>query len=502
MKKFKIFRLIKGIIVVLAYLGIGWVAFAKPGWVLLYGIFTVCFGYYLLFICLTPAGSVPLGDREARLPFWQWYGAILLGNFILAVFTIASIIAFLGTGPSLTSGALSYYFSAEVIGQYTLTYWGIYPWSIYTLWGMILAYYTYVKKGVPIYYQICEIGCPKWLQPPLKTFVEATSFSSTWFAFGFVIVAIILLCSYAARLLFHFNHFLLPVMTLSMFCFATPLVSYGWGRRLFKKLATKRVSLFGLYIIVFIILLPLLLIAGFANSYLAAIYPEQVAKFDCVSCYDFFNWAPVADRFAVMYWAWWIIWCPFWGCHIAKISKGRTIRELILGMFSVPILLFVCVQLWGTGWMFAFYTWVRQPDILPVFLLVLATTCLWFIYLLTRQHRFTDFFISGAMPVSSEYKRNRLWLKDASKIFGISKFGPRVAVLILSLIIMHVIGGWYLIQIQLTAVAAFTINLLYWGMQNTFLQFFRDKTWIGNKNIAPLKSAYVGVAKRKYRKGS
>ncbi len=501
MNKLRTFRLIKSILVLFAYMGIGWMAYAKPGWILLYGILTIALGFYLLFICLTPAGSVPLGAREARMPLWQWFGAVLLGNIILLVFTIASIIAYLGTGPAFTDGALSYYFSVDILSQYTLTRWGIYPWSIYTLWGLVLAYYTYVKKGVPLYYQLCELWCPRWMQPPMKTFVEATSFTSTWFAFAFIVVAIILLCSYAAKLLLGFDHLLIPMVTISMFCFASPLFSLHWGRKLFRKLAAKKISLFGLYFIVLMILLPLVLIAGFANSHLASIRPELLVKFDCASCYDFFNLAPIADRFAAMYWAWWILWCPFWGSYVAKISEGRTIRELILGMFSVPLLILACVRLWGTGWMFTFYNWAHQPEILPIFLLSLAALCLWFLFILTCQHRFTSFFVSGVMPVSTEFRKNRLWLKDAPKIYGMSKFGSRVAVLVLTLIIMHAIGGWYIVQIQLTAMAVFTITALYWGMQNTAIQFFIDKTWIGNKNIAPMKSAYVNVAKKKYKKG-
>lgn len=501
MNKLKTFRLIKSILVLFAYMGIGWVAYAKPSWILLYGILTIPLGFYLLFICLTPAGSVSLGRRETRMPLWHWFGVVLLGNIILLAFTIASIIAYLGTGPAFTDGALSYYFSVEILSQYTLTRWGIFPWSIYTLWGLVLAYYTYVKKGVPLYYQLCELSCPRWMQPPIKTFVEATSFTSTWFAFAFVVVAIILLCSYAVKLLFGFDHLLIPMITISMFCFASPLFSLHWGRKLFKKLAAKKMSLFGLYLIVLIILLPLVLIAGFGNSYLASIRPELLAKFDCASCYDFFNLVPVADRFAAMYWGWWILWCPFWGSYVAKISEGRTMRELILGMFSVPLLILACVRLWGTGWMFTFYNWAHQPEILPIFLLSLAALCLWFLFILTSQHRFTSFFVSGVMPVSTEFRKNRLWLKDAPKIYGMSKFGSRIAVLILTLIIMHAIGGWYIVQIQLTAIAVFTITVLYWGMQNTAIQFFIDKTWIGNKNIAPMKSAYVGVTKKKYKKG-
>ena len=37
-----------------------------------------------------------------------------------------------------------------------------------------------------------------------------------------------------------------------------------------------------------------------------------------------------------MYWAWWCSWAPFVGLFIARISKGRTIREFIFGVLVVP----------------------------------------------------------------------------------------------------------------------------------------------------------------------
>lgn len=40
----------------------------------------------------------------------------------------------------------------------------------------------------------------------------------------------------------------------------------------------------------------------------------------------------------VFYWAWWIAWSPFVGTFIARISKGRTIREFVIGVLGVPTL--------------------------------------------------------------------------------------------------------------------------------------------------------------------
>jgi choline-glycine betaine transporter len=43
------------------------------------------------------------------------------------------------------------------------------------------------------------------------------------------------------------------------------------------------------------------------------------------------------STWTVFYWGWWISWAPFVGMFIARISRGRTIRQLILGGFTAPI---------------------------------------------------------------------------------------------------------------------------------------------------------------------
>ncbi len=44
------------------------------------------------------------------------------------------------------------------------------------------------------------------------------------------------------------------------------------------------------------------------------------------------------DAWTMFYWGWWISWCPFVGMFIAKISKGRTIKQFINGTMTAPVL--------------------------------------------------------------------------------------------------------------------------------------------------------------------
>ncbi len=55
------------------------------------------------------------------------------------------------------------------------------------------------------------------------------------------------------------------------------------------------------------------------------------------------------DGWTIFYWAWWIAWAPFVSMFIARVSKGRTIREFMIGVLVAPTLL-------GSFWFSAFGT--------------------------------------------------------------------------------------------------------------------------------------------------
>jgi choline/glycine/proline betaine transport protein len=62
------------------------------------------------------------------------------------------------------------------------------------------------------------------------------------------------------------------------------------------------------------------------------------------------NWQ---GSWTVFYWAWWIAWSPFVGMFIARISKGRTVKEFILGVILIPTLLsFVWMSVFGGSALF------------------------------------------------------------------------------------------------------------------------------------------------------
>jgi glycine betaine transporter len=48
---------------------------------------------------------------------------------------------------------------------------------------------------------------------------------------------------------------------------------------------------------------------------------------------------PFLEKFTLFYWGWWVTWAPYVGVFAARISRGRTVREFVLGMLIVPSLI-------------------------------------------------------------------------------------------------------------------------------------------------------------------
>ena len=100
-----------------------------------------------------------------------------------------------------------------------------------------------------------------------------------------------------------------------------------------KFLSNLNVGIGGVLLLISFILGPTLLILNVftdnLGAYLAAL-PRESFQIGAFNDEPWYGW------WTIFYWAWWIAWAPFTGAFIARISKGRTIKEFITGVMLVP----------------------------------------------------------------------------------------------------------------------------------------------------------------------
>ncbi len=216
----------------------------------------------------------------------------------------------------------------------TFFHWGFHAWGIYSLVGLALAFFAFNRK-LPltirsVFYPLLGdriYGWPGNLIDILA--LLATLFGlATSLGFGVLQVNSGLNFLFGAPVNTGVQVLLIAVIT----GFATLSVVAGLDK------GVRFLSEVNIYIaaaLMFFVLLfgpTLFLLGSFVENlgYYFSVFP---ALSFWTETFEGTNWQ---DGWTISYWGWWIAWSPFVGTFIARVSKGRTIREFVIGVLIVP----------------------------------------------------------------------------------------------------------------------------------------------------------------------
>lgn len=323
--------------------GIGWY----------YVLIVTLFVGFSLFVALSRLGEVRLGrdDEEPEYGLFSWFSMLFAaGMGIGLVFWGAaeplSFFAGEGTIPPTNTGLPEQERAQAAMGQ-TFLHWGLHAWGIYVIVGLAVAYATH-RRGRPI--------SIRWaLEPVLGRR------TNTWIGDVIDITAVVgTLFGVATSLGFGVNQifaglqhigvipegmeWLKIVFVVVITALATMSAASGVDKGI-KMLSNANMALAALLMVAVLILGPTL----FLLRDVVAGIGYYIANFIQLSfqTMPFFGsqGAEWLNGWTVNYWGWWISWSPFVGVFIARISRGRTVREFIVGVLLVPTLVTI---LWFT----------------------------------------------------------------------------------------------------------------------------------------------------------
>lgn len=335
--------LLKSMITILGLALLSWAALLRPDYFLLVGIFTFIPGYLLLALSLTPLGTRTLSSQNA-LPLGVWLWKLIKAQLAVGVLTVGAATAFFGSGPDYVQGQISWSMAVSSIQQGEWI-WGIFPWGIYGIWALLIAEGSYTKDRAPYLYQIGAKVCPHWLQPAVKAFVELSTSGATLMVLCLSMASLVLLFTDIIQIKFQIQHFSVPFLTITALSFATFLLFFPVGKRWMRRFNQKNKSLNRLIALIISVFVIALVLASWMNQWFVAHYAAIYTKMVCHQCGNYFANIAIGDRFAVLYWGWWLAWTPLAGSYIAKISQGRSVREVVLGLYLVPGLI-VLALIW------------------------------------------------------------------------------------------------------------------------------------------------------------
>lgn len=304
----------------------------KLGWLYLWSMFLAV--VFCLWLIVGPWGRIKLGgaDEKPEFTFFQFFAMLFSAGLStgLVFYGPAEALFHYSSGPPFLSAEAGS--SAIIPGavQYTMLHWGISPWAAYLTVGITIAYYVH-NRDAPIK--------PSTIFAP---FIGVENLDEEWVKFLDVGMVVVSVGGVAVSLGFVVTQFMTGLSYnwgLSFGNLGTVLITVGLtvgftaSAALGVKKGIRRVSTFNMYL--FAALLAVAFIFG-PTAYLLNLGSEAfggyVANFVEMSLYaNTAGGTKWVGAWTVFYWAWWFSFAPMIGIFIARICRGRTIRQIVFG---------------------------------------------------------------------------------------------------------------------------------------------------------------------------
>ncbi len=311
-----------------------------------------------LFLIVSPLGKVRLGGKDATpdYSYAGWFAMLFAAGMGIGLmfFGVSEPISHFtssfaeGAGSpdswAPLSGAAGDAEAARRLGMAaTIFHWGLHPWAIYAIVALSLALFSY-NKGLPltmrsVLYPVFGEKVWGWPGHIIDTLaVFATLFGlATSLGYGAAQANAGLEFLFGVPVSDGSKVFLIVAIT------AVALVSVVAGMDAGVKRLSEINMILAFLLLAFVVAVgPTIAIAtGFIDNLVA--YGEYLLPLSNPVGRDDANFSQGWTSF---YWAWWISWSPFVGMFIARVSRGRSVREFIICVLLIPSL--VCV-LWMTA---------------------------------------------------------------------------------------------------------------------------------------------------------
>ncbi|MDR6712594.1 choline/glycine/proline betaine transport protein [Pseudomonas hunanensis] len=302
-------------------------------------------GGYLVFVIVlafSNFGKLKLGGKDDKPDFsyGAWAGMLFSSGIGISLlyFGASEPLDHYFNPPEGTSATAE---AARQGLQLTFLHWGLHGWAIYALVGLAVGYFAY-RHNQPLALRsaLYPLMGERWVKGGAGHAVDIFGMFVT--LLGLVTNLGIGSMQVASGLeyLFGMDHSKtnLLIVILVMATVATVAAVSGVENGI-RRLSNLNIVLFsGLLIFVLLAGDTLHLLNGFVQNIGDYLNGIVLKTFDL---YVYEGEGDTSERWlglwTVFYWAWWISWGPFVGMFIARISKGRTVRELVAGVLLIPL---------------------------------------------------------------------------------------------------------------------------------------------------------------------
>ncbi|MDQ2070281.1 BCCT family transporter [Natronospira bacteriovora] len=293
---------------------------------------------FVIYILFSRFGNITLGKPgdEAEYSLFSWFAMLFSAGMGIGLlfFSVAEPLFHYGAPPSGTEDNVE---AAREAMRITFFHWGLHAWAIYIVIGMSLAYFAY-RHDLPL--TIRSTLYPllgKRIHGPIGNTVEIIAVFGTLFgiatSLGLGVTQINAGLAHLGWFEFNITNQIILIVVITLA--ATVSVVTGLDKGI-KRLSEVNLVL-GLGLVLFVFLMG-------PTAFIMMSYVQGTGQYlsNLVSMSfqtDAYQGPEWQAAWTMFYWGWWISWSPFVGMFIARISRGRTIREFVGGVLLVPTLL-------------------------------------------------------------------------------------------------------------------------------------------------------------------
>lgn len=319
--------------------GLDWVV-TNTGW--LFALASTGFVFFVIWLAASKYGNIPLGADGEQPEFRtiSWIAMMFSAGMGIGLmfWGAAEPLAHFLTPPPGTGAAGNDHATRTAMAT-TLFHWTLHPWAIYTVAGLAIGYGVFRKgRGLTISAVFEPLIGKRQVEGPAGKIIDifaifATLFgSATSLGLGALQIASgVKIVGWANEVT---NTVLVLIIVVLTICFIFSAVS-GVEKGIQWLSNTNMILAFVLAAFVFVAgptIFILNLVPTSLGTYMQHLM-EYSARTNAQGEPGMKDWL---SGWTIFYWAWWVSWTPFVGMFIARISRGRTIREFVTGVLLVP----------------------------------------------------------------------------------------------------------------------------------------------------------------------
>ncbi|MGQ3002776.1 MAG: BCCT family transporter [Hydrogenophaga sp.] len=305
------------------------------GWLYLWVVLGLV--VFALVLAFSRYGDLKLGgeDDEPEFSIGSWFAMLFAAGMGIGLvfWGVAEPISHYGTPPPGIAARTPE--AANAAMRYSFFHWGLHPWAVYSIVALSIAFFQFRKGGTALVSTAVQ-ALPWAPLQRLGPVVNVLAVIATAFGVAASLGMGALQINSGLHALLGLpvgeaqQVGIIVVTTVLFLASAVSGVTKG-----IKWLSNINLVLAALLALVVFVVGPTVVIIDAFTSTLGSYVSELVRMSLRMTPFRDSTWV---GGWTIFYWAWWVSWSPFVGLFIARVSRGRTIREFVLGTMLAPSL--------------------------------------------------------------------------------------------------------------------------------------------------------------------